>query len=654
MLQFQRNATSPILNTAGPKRWAHKRAPSRLAAVALCSMFVMVPGMVRAEPPPLPELDLNGILADKPYALKVATLLGKAMFWDIQVGSDGMACASCHFQAGADGRVRNQLSPGFENIPSDTSFGATVADAAYYDRQFLDGRATELFNGRGFGGEREIQSDPTARLIVGYGHSAGLEALRLRNASLASQAVAPLTSNFEMSCDGRTIPDVGRKLLSRKRRPLQHQKIHKYDSAFGFHGPFGDLRHYSGRGLDSRLTYEQLIKFAFDKKYWGANGHFVITPSGKLQKSGYGYTQMEHNFALFWGVAVMLYERTLLSFDSYFDRCNPDDDGECQNPGAEPLSAEEKAGFLAFGSFGGPDSARCTACHGGIFFTDAAADGAADFEKVERVGMPDGEIAIQDLGFLPVGLRPAREDLLVGGVDSWNVPKSYTRQLLGVPLDPDLPSLDDVLCGPAGPFAPPPHPDCVAGSYTGSLADVRVAVDGAPKNPTLRNVALNPSYFGYGGYSNLKEVLHSYSRGGSVRLHGGGLSGDNSGTGPKGQDVIVPATGLVAGADQGSNLVTNIEPLDCDQTCQDNIVAFLKTLSDDDVRCDRAPFDHPELFIPHGHYAEDKNHDGLADDIINVLPAVGAGGYSEASGFCIPNAGDLFAPGMLGRVGAAH
>ncbi len=42
-----------------------------------------------------------------------AVQLGKALFWDMQVGSDGVqACASCHFSAGADNRVKNQLNPG--------------------------------------------------------------------------------------------------------------------------------------------------------------------------------------------------------------------------------------------------------------------------------------------------------------------------------------------------------------------------------------------------------------------------------------------------------------------------------------------------------------------------------------------------------------
>src|SRR5262249_58584523 len=39
--------------------------------------------------------------------------LGKSLFWDMQVGGDGIqACASCHFQAGADVRTTNQLNPG--------------------------------------------------------------------------------------------------------------------------------------------------------------------------------------------------------------------------------------------------------------------------------------------------------------------------------------------------------------------------------------------------------------------------------------------------------------------------------------------------------------------------------------------------------------
>lgn len=51
-----------------------------------------------------------------PAARAAAIALGKALFWDQAGGSDGQACASCHFNAGADSRTKNQLNPGFERF----------------------------------------------------------------------------------------------------------------------------------------------------------------------------------------------------------------------------------------------------------------------------------------------------------------------------------------------------------------------------------------------------------------------------------------------------------------------------------------------------------------------------------------------------------
>ena len=75
------------------------------------------------------------------------------------------------------------------------------------------------------------------------------------------------------------------------------------------------------------------------------------------------------------------------------------------------------------------------------------------------------------------------------------------------------------------------------------------------------------------------------------------------------------------------------------------------TLTDPRVQCDQAPFDHPSLFVFKRPLARDLNRDGRADDERFELPAIGAGGYDPASGYCIPNAGDLFAPGMQARAG---
>jgi cytochrome c peroxidase len=51
----------------------------------------------------LPQVQpTDGQLADllKPGQRQTAIALGKALFWDRQLGSDGQACASCHFHAG--------------------------------------------------------------------------------------------------------------------------------------------------------------------------------------------------------------------------------------------------------------------------------------------------------------------------------------------------------------------------------------------------------------------------------------------------------------------------------------------------------------------------------------------------------------------------
>ena len=72
-----------------------------------------LPGDLRAAPVPGPS-NLGDFVRDPDMTIA----LGKAFFWDMQVGSDGVqACASCHFRAGADPRSRNQVSPGLKHMP---------------------------------------------------------------------------------------------------------------------------------------------------------------------------------------------------------------------------------------------------------------------------------------------------------------------------------------------------------------------------------------------------------------------------------------------------------------------------------------------------------------------------------------------------------
>ncbi len=114
----------------------------------------------------------------------------------------------------------------------------------------------------------------------------------LINSSLASQAVGPPGSNFEMTCDGKPFKTMAKKML--RLVPLGLQEVHPNDSALG------SLSAYPHKGL--RTDYRTLIRDAFHEEYWMSPRHDED-----------GYTQIEQNFSLFWGLAIQMYESTLVS-----------------------------------------------------------------------------------------------------------------------------------------------------------------------------------------------------------------------------------------------------------------------------------------------------------------------------------------------------
>jgi hypothetical protein len=90
--------------------------PVSLAAPDPVILRQQSPPSLKLVPVPEPQ-NLSEYVINRAAAIA----LGKALFWDMQVGSDGIqACASCHFHAGADRREKNQLGPGL--IAGDTTF----------------------------------------------------------------------------------------------------------------------------------------------------------------------------------------------------------------------------------------------------------------------------------------------------------------------------------------------------------------------------------------------------------------------------------------------------------------------------------------------------------------------------------------------------
>jgi len=68
----------------------------------------------------------------------------------------------------------------------------------------------------------------------------------------------------------------------------------------------------------------------------------------------------------------------------------------------------------------------------------------------------------------------------------------------------------------------------------------------------------------------------------------------------------------------------------------EDLVAFLKTLTDERVRWEKAPFDHPSLTLPNGHIGDEnkvtfnKASNQAKQETIE-LPAVGAAGRQAKS-----------------------
>ncbi|MFM1945642.1 MAG: hypothetical protein RI897_4624, partial [Verrucomicrobiota bacterium] len=403
------------------------------------------------------------------------------------------------------------------------------------------------------------------------------------NSSLASQAVAPALSDFEMSCGGlspRSFPDLGRKLLRLK--ALASQKVSRDDSVLGKYA------NRSGKGL--KLSYMQMVQKAFHEEYWNDR-----------RRVGDGeFRQMEANFALFWGLAIQMYEATLVSEQTRFD--------EFARGNNDALTAEEKLGLQVFLD---PNGGRCADCHAGPEFT-AASVRMAGAHPVERMIMGDGTPALYDTGFYNIGVRGTLEDLGLGAnlleLNGQPVPLSIARQLseqLLVDVTGDENVVEAELPELAGPAVP----------------GERVAVDGAFKTPSLRNVELTAPYFHNGGHLTLEQVVRFYKDQALPFF-----AQENM------QNLAEGMTATQAGAHPDAGIQISGGDIDA-------LVAFMKTLTDDRVRLEKAPFDHPELIIPNGHELDesmvfDTDGNGEADDSFIVIPAVGEEGVATpARGF---------------------
>ena len=678
---------------------------------------------------PLPG-NLDQFVRDRAAAIR----LGKALFWDMQVGSDGVqACASCHYAAGVDNRTRNQINPGLLNIiddrvsdiegyfnaahkpdnefhtvkpneavtPNDypfvkyiqkytrnedgsvgpwggnsndvtSSMGVhftnflgvpidgsvdwgwklpspvftdangrsvrrvpprntpSIINAIFNFTNFWDGAANHEFNGQNPFGRQDTDAKVWVRQSDG---SVAQESISLKNASLASQAVGPALSHFEMSFgnpeagNARTFPELGKKLLRSRGGmhivPLGQQTVSPDDSVLG-----GMSLSPSG-GLNTQ--YQQLVEAAFKPEYWDFAGRLVLgqariapyltagqltvkpidgistdattaeaatngmveeAPTETALTDPYAkinaprFTQAEANFAMFFGISIMMYESTLVADETPYDRWM--ETGVLD----EAFGTVELEGLNVFTGKG-----KCVNCHGGPELTNASVRNAQKGNNViEPMLMAEG-LALYDNGFYNIGVTPTTDDIGRGGKDLNGKPLAFTRQALfdrfGI-QEMDFPITGNDKIHSKDEFGNVVCDDADLNGFCDPGPSIvpefqRVAVDGALKTPGLRNVELTGPYFHNGGSATLKQVVEFYNRGGNFcdfNLH---------------------------------DLDPDIRPLGLTDDEQRQLTAFLVALTDTRVKFREAPFDHPQLLIPSNGSSK------LLD-----IPAVGASGADTA------------------------
>ena len=344
-----------------------------------------------------------------------------------------------------------------------------------------------------------------------------------------------------------------------------------------------------------------MIERAFQPAWWRSNLIVRVEPNGSLAfvprpnrpLRDNEYTMLEHNFSLFFGLSVQLYEMTLISDDAPIDRFF---EGQ---PNA--LTAKERRGLAIFNSE--TADTACFGCHSGAELTDnsrrildgAVVDGVRQpAEWVERMFNGECEVVAYDQGIYNIGVRPTEEDLGGGSNDPFGNPLSFIK-LLTLPAS-EIPS-QELLTYPIPNIADPPF-----------AIGERTVTDGTFKVPSLRNLQLTAPYFHNGGQRTIRQVVEFYNRGGDFREH------------------------------NVENIDFEIGKLNLTPQQIDELVAFLgRPLTDLRVVRQSAPFDHPQLFVPNGHAMDGGSprvtREGVARDLLLEVPEVGRHGGRLPNGF---------------------
>ena len=534
-------------------------------------------------------------------------VLGKALFWDMQVGSDSRtACGTCHFHAGADHRRRNQLAaPPDADAPVPLNRALTSGDFPFHlladplNRNSAVLRDTRLvtasagvplrqFVGVSRTGDADAAVDPAESAAPSVGGLKVRQATH-RNAPSVINAVFNVRNFWDGRASnvftGRTPfgdADTGLNLLVADGSTLVPTRVRMENaslSSVAVAPPVNTIEmSYEGRtlaafakrllpliplaqqtvapddsvlgpfaaeptGLRVSLTYARLVRSTFAPALW--QSPLVVTDSGRIV-AGASAPRNDREFTQIEYNFPLFWALALQAYQSTLvaDQSRFDQYAEGNTA---MLNDAEQRGLTVFQS----GNTQCVQCHAGPEMTNAG---------ITTVTRRNSDPARPDFfGLLRTGVSPISEDVGAGNVDSF-----------GQPFFPKAP---------------------------------QATTRGLFKIPGLRNVELTGPYFHTGSMATLEQAMQFYAR------HGD----------PTGDENLAPIFTAVF-----MNAQARVD-----------VVTFLLTLTDERVRFERAPFDHPSICVPDGHpetapgvLVHDDRFPGapIAADAMFLVPAVGSEG----------------------------
>lgn len=571
------------------------------------------------------SVELANIIKDK----NAAIALGKAFFWEMQFGSDGKtACATCHFNAGADSRTGNQTDPGLRRVDGN---GFPAADSTTFHAGFGPNHMLSVsdfplhtstrdnnnivgsqgvfrfnFNDVVLGQAAENESgvaDPVWSISDGNGGTLNVRRSTPRNAPPVINAVF----NYRNFWDGRA------------------QRTFNGVNPFGAGDPNAHLIQVdpSNPNATIEVTF-RLSNSALASQAVGPPGSDV-----EMSASGRPFVKMGKKMLTLTPLAlqqVALDDSVLGSLSAspnnglttdyismikaaFLDKWWSSDlvvdaNSNILHTGTPQTTDEYSQMEYNFSMFWGvaiqmyestlvSDNSRfdqfmegnrtalstleqlgmnrftgkggCSNCHNGAEFTDATISNVQSRGVVEL--LPGGRW--HDVGFHNIGVRPTTDDMGIAASDPSGLASLSVAQLASL------------------------------GQVSGTLvpAGAPVSVGGAVKTPSLRNIELTGPFFVNGGQATLGQVVDFYSRRGDF---------------------------------PSADMDPNLERASFSALDKVAVVAFLKSLTDERVRNQSAPFDHPSLLIPNGGVVSN----GVLTEQTITIPATGAAGGAPLARFC--------------------